>query len=387
MTPEITPKRTFYLAGALSLVCHLVFAMTAGAYFLNREPPEVRREVRVKVIKKKELEKPEIRERKVQPKQETVPVVEPVKVPQPVQPQQRVQVASTAVPVTNVQPVQLDPVAAPSNAPAAKMVHSRSLTAVGTSAKPVRRVAVSHLPLASTHTVQPRTTAVRPVQTPSPVKVVSAPVPQVRGAVRTGPVSRTARVRGVTGVQAVAPVVNSAQPGPARPGVLSGRARARRLAGIQGVAPVQAPSAGTGGSAAVKAPPVKTRSRSVALPKAQAPVQVASLPPAPPGPVTDPEALEGYKSSLHRRLTFVAQRRYQRSTARRANQEGKVRVAFTVLRNGEVRNVHVKTPSRHAMLNQTALEAIKQAAPFKEFPEDIVEDELNLVIPFTFTLR
>jgi len=186
--------------------------------------------------------------------------------------------------------------------------------------------------MASTHTVQRRTASVRAVQTPVAV--------------------------------AVAPFEVTASTGPAPTAIVAHRSTARPSPGARAVAPV-------------------TVSK-----EAAAPVEVAALPPqAEPGPSTDPGALDGYQNGLHRRLTLVAQKRYQRSTARRANQEGKVMVAFTVQRNGEVKDVYVKDPSSHAMLNQTALEAIKQAAPFTEFPDDILEDELKLVIPFSFTLR
>ncbi len=62
-------------------------------------------------------------------------------------------------------------------------------------------------------------------------------------------------------------------------------------------------------------------------------------------------------------------------------------VSFTVARDGSIKNAFVKEPSNFAMLNQAALDAIKQAAPFTEFPDGIVEEELNMVIPFSFTLR
>ena len=108
---------------------------------------------------------------------------------------------------------------------------------------------------------------------------------------------------------------------------------------------------------------------------------------SPPGLGTDPDALDGYQSGIHRRLAFIAKKHYKRSSAKRANKEGKVLIAFTLLRNGEIKDPYVKEANPHPLINQAAMEALKKAAPFDEFPEEILENELQLVSPFSFTLR
>ncbi len=378
LKPRLT--KPFIVSALGSLSFHLVFAVTAGAYFLTREPPPEKNEVRVKIIKKERPDRKEMREKKVKPVMEVVPVIQPKEIVQPVTPQQAVQVASVQKQV-DVQPVMMESVqtsaAPPKNARVSSHVSSRALTASTSTPRPLRSTPVATVASSGT-TVQKRRSNVSVVTVPNPSPLAQpTTVPQnVVTSSRAG-IRQSRSVPTIASAPAPKVVTSStASSGTGTSGASIHKSGAR-IASVQGLS-AMAPS------------PVVEKNTGPAVVAPKPGPKVAMLPPPTPAEPeigTDPEALSGYQSKIHRRVAFIAKRYYKRSSARRANKEGKVLVAFTLLRNGEIKDPYIKTPNPHPLINKAALEALKMAAPFSKIPEEIIEDELNLVIPFSFTLR
>jgi protein TonB len=73
--------------------------------------------------------------------------------------------------------------------------------------------------------------------------------------------------------------------------------------------------------------------------------------------------------------------------ARRQNQEGSVQIRFILSRQGVLNGEPVmEKQSRYRHLNESALEAVKNAAPFPPFPEEIREEEMSFQVVVSFSL-
>jgi protein TonB len=73
--------------------------------------------------------------------------------------------------------------------------------------------------------------------------------------------------------------------------------------------------------------------------------------------------------------------------ARRQDQEGSVQIRFILSRQGILKNEPVlERQSRYRLLNESALEAVKNAAPFPPFPEEIREEEMGFQVAVSFSL-
>lgn len=75
------------------------------------------------------------------------------------------------------------------------------------------------------------------------------------------------------------------------------------------------------------------------------------------------------------------------STAVRRNLEGTVRVTVTLARDGEVRNVRMTEQSRHSILNEAAMSAVRGASPYPAVPDEIPGDSYLFSVPVVFKLR
>ncbi|MFQ5482447.1 MAG: TonB family protein [Nitrospinaceae bacterium] len=450
MKPISFNKTPMRLSALISAGCHLLFAMTAGAYFLTPDPPLETREIRVQLIKKEEPEHREIKQKQVERKLEVAPVVEPVQIEQPPVSQPVIQLASAAMPTVDFQPVMMETMAAlPQEAvPMSRRTVAAVMNTTAPTPQSVRPVPTALPPVSAsvrrvTHTAPslstrgaparalPAPTAIPGVQTAmvtfksrsasiaAPPTASAAPAsrlpavenpahitrragrahivtaaltrPQVAAPRRAASGNRGAVVTRRAGRGKVITVANSALKTPSP--MPSGKSSAIRPT-FRGTSPATAfldnmaprplsgdltASAGSGQNFARMRP-----ARGPAL-------ILASFSPMAPEPVnvrrTDPGALKGYQTGVHRWLSRVAEKYYQRSTARRSNIQGKVMVIITLLRNGALKDILIEKPSQYVLLNQTALQAVRKAAPFTEFPAEIVEDELKLVIPFSFKLR
>ena len=128
-----------------------------------------------------------------------------------------------------------------------------------------------------------------------------------------------------------------------------------------------------------------TSSRATPL---QSGVQLASLSsfPSPRGVpnINDRGALKSYIGQVQR--SVEGSKRYPEAS-RRAGREGKLKIQFTILKNGEVDNVKLLTETPYPNLNREAMAAVKRAAPFNGFPNSIMEQSLKVILPFRFELH
>ena len=128
-----------------------------------------------------------------------------------------------------------------------------------------------------------------------------------------------------------------------------------------------------------------TSSRATPL---QSGVQLASLSsfPSPRGVpnINDKGALKSYIGQVLR--SVEGSKRYPEAS-RKAGREGKLKIQFTILKNGEVDNVKLLTETPYPNLNREAMAAVKRAAPFTRFPNSIMEQSLKVILPFRFELN
>lgn len=127
----------------------------------------------------------------------------------------------------------------------------------------------------------------------------------------------------------------------------------------------------TGGSPAV-IPPV--------LPPKPAPPK----PQPKPEPAVDIKALlasyaGGVKASILRHKTYPA-------VAERLSHEGAVKVSFTIDAGGSLLSAAVKSSSGFDELDQAALDAVQNAAPFDAIPDETGKSQLSLSITLKFNL-
>ncbi len=114
-------------------------------------------------------------------------------------------------------------------------------------------------------------------------------------------------------------------------------------------------------------------------------VAAANFPiPRPVPDIVDPEILDGYLGALQ---ALIASAKQYPESARKSGQEGKVTVKFTVLKNGDVKNIQLVSKTNYSELNEEAITAVKRAAPFSNFPDEIGKPFLDIILPFKFKLN
>ena len=74
-------------------------------------------------------------------------------------------------------------------------------------------------------------------------------------------------------------------------------------------------------------------------------------------------------------------------TALNRNQEGTVRLAVVINRNGKVLEVAYDQESEYRSLNKAAIKAIKKASPYPAIPDTIDGDQFVFTVPVTFRLN
>ncbi|MEF3194313.1 MAG: energy transducer TonB [Halothiobacillaceae bacterium] len=135
----------------------------------------------------------------------------------------------------------------------------------------------------------------------------------------------------------------------------------------------------------VRAQPVES------APAAEVPVAIQSPAPAPvvplpavqPRPAPDPAVEHGYRARI--RQAIDEHKHYPRM-ARRLGLEGRVVVAFTVEADGRLARVRVVESSGSEVLDEAALEAVRQAAPFPPFPDGVERRQWDFTLPLLFSL-
>jgi TonB family protein len=72
--------------------------------------------------------------------------------------------------------------------------------------------------------------------------------------------------------------------------------------------------------------------------------------------------------------------------AKRNHMEGIVNLKFIITSDGDIRNMEISKSSRHPMLDEAAMQALKDAAPFPKPPERFFKEEVPLQISIIFEL-
>jgi TonB family protein len=83
----------------------------------------------------------------------------------------------------------------------------------------------------------------------------------------------------------------------------------------------------------------------------------------------------------------IAQAKIYPSLARERKQQGKAFLSFKLDRNGKILELSVENSSGYKILDQAAIRAIKEAAPFPTIPESLNKNYASLKIPISFILR
>ena len=84
-------------------------------------------------------------------------------------------------------------------------------------------------------------------------------------------------------------------------------------------------------------------------------------------------------------LLINSKKKYPGSALSR-NIEGRVKVEFIVLKNGDLHKVKIIKTSRHMKLDLAAVDAVRQAAPFPAPPPDLLKAPVTIRISILFEL-
>jgi periplasmic protein TonB len=95
------------------------------------------------------------------------------------------------------------------------------------------------------------------------------------------------------------------------------------------------------------------------------------------------KSLLRYQDSIKQKIQESKQ--YPR-WALRAKHQGIVRIVFDVLHSGEVSDLSLVQSSGFEELDKEALEAVKRASPFANFPEVLKEDAIQIEVDIVFTI-
>lgn len=83
---------------------------------------------------------------------------------------------------------------------------------------------------------------------------------------------------------------------------------------------------------------------------------------------------------------MIEQKKHYPLSARQRHLEGRVLLTFTINANGRVSNVRVIKGSRFSMLDDAAVAAVRDAAPFPPPPKKVFGQSIDLKIPISFEL-
>lgn len=106
--------------------------------------------------------------------------------------------------------------------------------------------------------------------------------------------------------------------------------------------------------------------------------------PRPAGnPTSNHDAIRSFLAEVRRRIDQSKQYPF---AARRRYMEGRVTVRFAIRPDGSVDQLEVAKSSKIPLLDKAALEAVRQAAPFPEFPKEQLRHSLVVEIGIVFDL-
>ena len=100
--------------------------------------------------------------------------------------------------------------------------------------------------------------------------------------------------------------------------------------------------------------------------------------------IVDSGALKSYIGQIQRIIEGAKQ---YPEASRRAGREGRVKVQFTIFRDGKVGNIKLLTRTPYPKLNQEAMDAVERSAPFSGFPDSMEKKYVDIILPFRFELH
>jgi len=137
-------------------------------------------------------------------------------------------------------------------------------------------------------------------------------------------------------------------------------------------------------------PPPEPAPSAVALPEEKKP-PVPVVEQRPPAPTTAapvkggaPRVEPSWETRLFRKLQQA--KRYP-SAARARGEQGVVKVAFSIDRDGHVISRHIVEGSGFPALDDEAMALLERAQPMPAFPPSMTEAQLSLTVPIRFSLR
>ncbi len=83
----------------------------------------------------------------------------------------------------------------------------------------------------------------------------------------------------------------------------------------------------------------------------------------------------------------IANAKYYPRIAKRRGMEGQPVIAFTLSKTGRLMKVDLARTSGYQLLDQAALEAVHQAAPYPEIPAELKTDTFQFKLPISFVLK
>lgn len=212
--------------------------------------------------------------------------------------------------------------------------------------------------------------AIKPMQ--HPAEPVAEPVPVVEAVPE--PVSEPEVVPKPVVIEPV-PIVQpkpAVKPAPPKPKPMAEKPRVKPVS----VSPASpAPS-----EPIAAATPTPTPAESV---ETQATPVLAPVVPAPVAADVQADAEAAYKARVRQ---AVAEHKHYPALARRLREEGRVVVAFTLESSGALVAVHIKQSSGSERLDEAALQAVRDAAPFPPFPEGSARQRWEFSLPLSFML-
>jgi protein TonB len=123
-------------------------------------------------------------------------------------------------------------------------------------------------------------------------------------------------------------------------------------------------------------------------PQASSPIAAASLAPVPTGTVPgtghSAVAAAAFQSALWAAIENVKE---YPPAARSRHQTGRVRVGFTLKKDGGITAIHLSEPSEYDLLNEAALDTLRRLGQFKPIPDEVAAGDLNLIVPINFRMR
>jgi len=103
-----------------------------------------------------------------------------------------------------------------------------------------------------------------------------------------------------------------------------------------------------------------------------------------PSIVKDNKALLRYQDRVKQKIESC--KKYPR-WAKRQGFEGIVYLSFTILANGEAKNIRIVQPSQFDILNREAIATVNRASPFLPIPEDFNRSYVEMEVAIVFKLR